>query len=208
MKIYVFYKPLTGMVVQSMSFPDTVDPNAVAQQLDLSALQITQDQAAELRVNAYVKDGVLYNPGHTPPGMDFDVVSKAFVPNFAALRADKLGKVENQFVFRSQLPIMYDGHMFDASIPTQATLVRKLTAQTARASRGAPTPASQLVWYDVDGAAITFPSHVQFKNWLEDLMIAIDDRTAELMVWKHSKRTALFALGDNKAAIESFDPLS
>lgn len=208
MKTVVFYNPVNGMVKQSMGMADTIDIAQVASDLGWSFLQVTPDEARDLKTNAYVQNDVLVNPGHTPPGHDFDVATKTFVPNYVALRADKMGKVENERMSRTQLPIVFDGHTLDASIPTQAALTRKLVAQSARASRGAPTPASQLVWYDVNGAVITFPSHVQFKTWLEDLMIAIDERNTQLEVWKQQKQAALLALGDNKAAIESFDPLS
>lgn len=132
--------------------------------------------------------------------------SRLWLGDVGALLAARRAAVEVERDRRIALPVTHDGCSVDADARAVTSIRDKLTTIAHMEEGGQELAPASCVWRDADNVMRTFESAPQYKDWLSRLLVAIEARNTEAMVWSWARKAALDKITEFDAAL-AFNPL-
>jgi len=182
--------------VGSDDTPDLNEPNVYVGDVD-----------PETQYHDFATDQPVDIPPRPGPQFQFDYETKTWIDprTLGELKTTLTAQIEVELQGRVDEPILeVNGVRLNADATSKQRLREKLVALQARTSRGKPPPAEDLVWRDADNTVRTFANLKQYRDFLEDFAVAIDERDAAARRWAWNKKATLEALTTREQVL-SFD---
>lgn len=148
----------------------------------------------------YYKGGV-WNPKSAAPTKyhKFDLSTETWVQ---ATELITLGKLEVKAAINALRsakeiePLTYDGKILDADWQARTNISDRILSISSLLSIGGTINPATLIWRDADNVTHTWTDVTTFKNWLEGIVVALEDRVTSLYVTSWNKKDEVEAITD------------
>jgi hypothetical protein len=186
---FVVYEQATGRIVQLVDCTSAQSVVALPGQAVMEADLGVRDDTH------YIQAGkAKTRPARPSEHHEWKWDTKSWAPNLQSALAKRLADVEKERDRRIKAPIAFDDKVLDADDQAQKNITDKLTAIAKREARGKPPlSAPLLVWRDHLNANHSFPDQGAYRDWLSDLVIAIEERGTQAWIWSWQKKAEMQA---------------
>lgn len=178
MRIAIF-DTITGQILRTATVPAGSANLNVGPGEDWVAADTEQDDTH------YVDVTTLQFIAFPPRPSEFytwDWTTKAWDPDLASAKREKIRLVLAEYYVRKELPIVYDSKTLDTNDEAREQLMFKAFEFAERARLNQPAGAASRIWENADGTFHMFATDAGFRNWLGGFVITLSDHVAQLRI--------------------------